>query len=1509
MSGKEKLEEEKAPESRVASENRVDWNPLDYLSSPPPKQENSSIPSQFGTMALFDGDKDAGMPGVTATDAKAAGKQDAPAADTEAAARPDAPATDARAAGKQDAPAADTKAAGTPDAPAAIPKNAGQDLPKVPTPADSKPLAKSETTEQETPKHRTQLEKKIIDLSQIAFRDMGTASGTIASAEVRSLLLKHATDCAKRLGMPPGLITNASLDVKFGANIAGTLGSFDGTKLQIELWVCFQGNPIETLEHELKHMARAIERTALKQADPKAFEALTLKSMLAAVDGRPYVPPEQRPLLKEALREYLAAHPDPHSDDRSNLSQGGSGRRAILKYLTALSSAGIHGTELDRAMLRFDFAIKDYRNMQKSMVLPDDTVAKNPALKKCIEEKTAKFAESKEKWNGTLEDHPTMRKAMVGASASYEGMRSQQHYAAGSVEEFTANRFGKIAALKDALRDAAKAVGGDKEAAGTFSLKSIVQGIKRLFGYGEASAPEAPPKEYIEELKEQVKQEGRLQKAVVELERARLSTDPQERDTRLKTASQAVKDYFSSLSEKAKSSDTTEGRRARLAAEYFIDNGLIDKATVESIIGKQGEQSKPSIEEMLKLKTDSRHLMRSVLADAKPASAPEDTKSTNELSDHEFTRLSNQIEKLAAEGKAAEIVDLLKTLKDPTLIRIALIDQLPPLDPKGSHLKELALSNSEAGMIALDFALKENIEGLDTILQGKLKDGKLTEALLAGGFHPDNLKQLKLPAEEILTLLQKASPGNEFNIAKAILANRTTGAASEFGRIYEVAAKQIAKLPNGEAALFDSAMGGNQFALKEWEALHKDSPVFRGEHRTAHPVPEKSVLEFHKKALALAEQYGLTPEELRRAEKVSKEIALFSKDAAKVTELKRSLASIDLPYRSAAIEFAAGKYLPSPEIARKALAGSPDLLAKYEAMLRDYPAVEKLQTSKEKLQAELLPEINKLAKAAGLPPLTELSLQKGILSSYLGAYSGNGRMYLDPTFLEKSNLSSPGFVNTVVHEIGHLEQDFQILKKILSEQGFKKGDAISSETFEKFAKEYKRFCKKELQLDFLESTIEAWDGKPISKPDILRAERLALSLGTLREDDIRVEKMQENAKRLSAYEHFDRVTEKITEIEQKWKRDGIEDTLKALKKWCGNDVDSKELLKKLENLHRALLKGAPEEELSTARQELAIEAKRASEALYALADRQYRDRFHEQDTFAAGDEAERVIQKSIDKSATTGDVFPREVLERARKSLKGIQLEHNELIAEGLKLSLEEAREKLAPEEFERVKKLLESYEKGDPAAIEQVNKSLADPTDIAKTGPKQDAKPGSAQPKENLGTDPKAAGTDPKAAGSDPKTTEPAPKTEASDGKYKPQHSPEFRTEVPGKPLAAFELTQGPDGKPKLSLVLQGQTMERAIIEEFERLDKSIAEAEKLGFKELADELREIKSGYEQQKTPEAKAAYAKRYAAEMQKAIAPESLKQKSEVARKPGTVGKVNGAMGLLVGLLALKQGLVH
>ncbi len=607
---------------------------------------------------------------------------------------------------------------------------------------------------------------------------------------------------------------------------------------------------------------------------------------------------------------------------------------------------------------------------------------------------------------------------------------------------------------------------------------------------------------------------------------------------------------------------------------------------------------------------------------------------------------------LSEANKPAELVDYIKLIKDPALLRIAIRENLRSCDPKNEYLLLLCQDKSPAGLLALESALERGMDVRDIVSQ-RIKDGSISESIAKGEFVGGSL--LVQPAadpKQILKDLMRPIAGDAKKIvalcsslmgthvhdssAKDAYGTDPQMAQQQADKLLELktgACAELLKQPTELArkALFEMARRGNGMAADALETIISKEVHYAGEHASRRAVPDEAIKKFHEAMKKLAAEHGLTPKELADHQTFSKEQKALAKDIKDLIHSKTNKAtSTDRQLRH---NILMNELFVDPKLARAGLADQPDLLARYEKLLAKHPTDVEHKARIEKIGEALKPEISKLAEAAGLPKLNELTI--GTKDNWHGSYGGLGSMSVSESYSSKDALSSAHFVDTVVHELGHLEQDALQIRYTLEELGIMKSETpVSDAQLEKLSERYAEVWKTRLTREFLDQVRQGQDFTPLTDAEKLRAERLLVSSAMDRRTDARIERVESRAGAIQWFSEQTIRAKSVADLTKILSRESFDAVRARLEKLAGSEIDSKPLLASFDKLRTQIEGGADitSKEFMIARGEFERAAAKSATKLGDVSHQMYRDKFHERDTYAAGAHAEKLLTGGITTS-------------------------------------------------------------------------------------------------------------------------------------------------------------------------------------------------------------------------------------------------------------------------------------
>lgn len=211
-------------------------------------------------------------------------------------------------------------------------------------------------------------------------------------------------------------------------------------------------NPLAALRHEVQHAVRALERTVLRTADPQAYEARVLDSVLSNVGtGRPMAIPNStgtggecvlhcqlsplmRTRMQQALREAIATGRAPGEvlaqEAYADLCNSGAFRNPF----------GPGGRE--SAAQHLGDLIRHYQWVLDCTTIDRTVIASNPALEQRFQQALLHYSLRVRQQSGeqSLYDNPSLVRHTQGLADSVTGRVHAPTYLTRSVEEFSARR-------------------------------------------------------------------------------------------------------------------------------------------------------------------------------------------------------------------------------------------------------------------------------------------------------------------------------------------------------------------------------------------------------------------------------------------------------------------------------------------------------------------------------------------------------------------------------------------------------------------------------------------------------------------------------------------------------------------------------------------------------------------------------------------------------------------------------------------------------------------------------------------------------------------------------------------------------------------------------------------------------------------------------------------------------------------------------------------------------------
>lgn len=224
---------------------------------------------------------------------------------------------------------------------------------------------------------------------------------------------------------------------------------------------CCARRPTLTLRHELNHLSRLIDRTALKLADQEAYEAQLLSSVLVQVGTgsrreerhtccssfrvgrRAVLSPTARRLVQEALTECV---------------KGDSLKKVLAqpKFAKLPDQAPFNGSKF-LLVIELRSELRHWSNVKRAADLNLDELKENPSLLQLVESRAHHWRQVRERSEGqSLRDSAFLRHLTKSASADTTGIYDKHAYYFRSREEMAARRGSLAQALRNVVSDLRK---------------------------------------------------------------------------------------------------------------------------------------------------------------------------------------------------------------------------------------------------------------------------------------------------------------------------------------------------------------------------------------------------------------------------------------------------------------------------------------------------------------------------------------------------------------------------------------------------------------------------------------------------------------------------------------------------------------------------------------------------------------------------------------------------------------------------------------------------------------------------------------------------------------------------------------------------------------------------------------------------------------------------------------------------------------------------------------------
>ncbi len=977
-------------------------------------------------------------------------------------------------------------------------------------------------------------------------------------SEIKTLLVDQAKAICKRMGLPEDLVS-ADKIVLLPANHPNR-GAFDAkTGL---LYINPDGfNTTGCLEHEIWHFKRAVMNTSLRNADPEAFDRKVFESVArnvgngrsraVEVDGelvdrpREQLSQKGREALKGALELSLAV-------------RAGKASPADQKQLQSLMKTLIDELGERRALQELRLEINHFDQVLKENLIGQDVLASNPILKDHIDKLTKGYRQ-----RDNLTNHPEMLKYTKGLSESTTGQVDPQSY------EFAPDeRTSRQANDTSVIRDLARRL---REEQPNLSPAERRAKLNELMGDRLTS----------------IKKENLKQELLDRLHNVDSAFDEIERAMQRGKA----KDLAKQLLALTKPSD----RDAAELVNFLIERKLITDAEVPAqlrpLIARQSDLPDFAEPRKRSVKDDSDSVSKAAraksAADAGTASHPD--------ADLPMDEALERIELFVKKKDAKGLAEFLKHQSDPLVLSEGILD-LHDLDP--AQLKLLAMEKSLAGMAALEEALSKYPDEFGSVLNERIADGSVANAILRGTFDANTLCRSSLSNKE---LLEKIIEPFKTDPSKCGALLREIGKIKTDPSDIREVVDAICKLPPAtrRKTLLLFGLDGCDAAWKKWEKGLLSDPNFDKGHAGRKAIPDEAILQFNDAIEKLGKEHVIS----------RKEFEDYGVKRKELNELREQ---------------------------QNLTQSQSERLKQLEADCKSFD--ERFY----KFEAAVQIEVNKLAQAAGLPHPIKVKFRR-FEDTTAGEYTSFGNMSLRVGYMMSHNFGTPEFINTVVHELGHLEQEMTLLRLACEEAGIKPNQPISDEQVRRVSEYYALYDTRTgvvgamgLQLrkdnsrlkDWITKTLDASKGEPLTPLERIRAERLVLSsIGAHGVESSR-RLLKEKYDFVNDYATRSTASDFIDKQRAQWSNGEYKSARAELKENCGDSPSAKKLMDAYDRLYKATMKGTAAEQKTASAEftQLALEVCGEIENKRHLL---YTGQFHEQDTFPAGDYAEELVKRAV----------------------------------------------------------------------------------------------------------------------------------------------------------------------------------------------------------------------------------------------------------------------------------------
>ena len=307
---------------------------------------------------------------------------------------------------------------------------------------------------------------------------------------------------------------------------------------------------------------------------------------------------------------------------------------------------------------------------------------------------------------------------------------------------------------------------------------------------------------------------------------------------------------------------------------------------------------------------------------------------------------TSHIEQLVEQKRFAEIAEYLQTLEDRSAIQFG-IDFIVDGDRAGVLLR-LAEHDSVAGSLAL-CECRRTEDGA-RLWQRKVEDGSIARLLAERKLEVVEILDRSRDIDLVRELEPHLDPAVAVELCNAIMEpaksqwSRILVMESEvrdsLARTQEKAAELLSKQPLElwkDSFLRRAAIGDLTAATALDRAFQAD-PNYANGHQTRRTIPDEAIIAFHREARAIAEQHGLTNDEIKLLKRDARELDSLRSDIRRHVEtLPGDPENVGMAMLTGDTRLIFGEHAAD---VRQSLQSRPDLLARYEEALTRQPEVE-----------------------------------------------------------------------------------------------------------------------------------------------------------------------------------------------------------------------------------------------------------------------------------------------------------------------------------------------------------------------------------------------------------------------------------------------------------------------------------------------------------------------------------------------------------------------------------------